>query len=113
MPGGAVVVTDKYTIGLPILVLVFQPPEVQFDVGLPDQIGGIETCQPGDPVLWTPVSGLGCGNFGQLMADLDDIDEDVDNHSPQWIFIDDGVIVPGTGGSPCNNMILAAVWRMS
>jgi hypothetical protein len=68
----------------------------------PPVVSPVETCQPGDPVQWEGVGEPSCGNFGQLMANLDDIDPDQDNHSPQWTFIDDGIIVPGTGGSLCD-----------
>lgn len=69
--------------------------------GYPDLVSPVETCQPGDPLQWQPTTAPGCGNFGQLWTGLDDIDPDQDNHSPQWAFIDDGLIVPGTGGSLC------------
>ena len=71
--------------------------------GCSDLISPVETCQPGEPLQWAPgnTENGGCGNFGQLWTGLDDIDPDKDNHSPQWAFIDDGIIVPGTGGSYC------------
>jgi hypothetical protein len=66
------------------------------------QIGEVETCQPGSTLQWaiadppTPV-----GNFGQVWAGLADLDPCVDNTSPQIAFIDDGLVVPGTGGTSC------------
>ena len=70
--------------------------------GLPPDPGPVETCEPGDPVTWTPVTvATGVGNFAQLWTDLDDMDPDQDNHSPQWAFINDGLIVPGLDPSRC------------
>ncbi len=45
----------------------------------------------------------GVGDFAQLRADLEDLDPCADNSSVQVCFIDDGLVVPGTGGSPCIN----------
>lgn len=70
--------------------------------GTPPVVSPVETCQPGDPVQWEATGQPGCGNFGQLWTELDDLDPDQDNHSPQWAFIDDGLVVPGTGGSLCD-----------
>ncbi|MCP4574067.1 MAG: T9SS type A sorting domain-containing protein [bacterium] len=39
------------------------------------------------------------GDFAQLGYSLDDPDICVDNHSPQVVFLDDGIIQPATGGS--------------
>ncbi len=46
---------------------------------------------------------VGVGDFAQLMNNLQDLDVCIDNHSWQVVFIDDGVVVPGTGGSTCIN----------
>ena len=43
------------------------------------------------------------GNFGQLWKGLDDADPDQDNLSPQWAFIDDGLVVPGCGPTFCKD----------
>lgn len=45
----------------------------------------------------------GVGDFAQLMNNLEDVDPCATNYSYQVVFIDDGVVVPGTGGSPCIN----------
>jgi hypothetical protein len=41
------------------------------------------------------------GDFTQLWDHLIDIDPCATNQSPQVAFIDDGVVVPGTGGTTC------------
>lgn len=52
---------------------------------------------------WTPVDMTGgVGSFGQVWTGLGDRDECNTNYSPQLAFIDDGLIVPGTGGYMCN-----------
>lgn len=58
-----------------------------------------------DPQGWTAIdqSSSHVGNFGRLWKDLGDEDEDQDNPSPQWAFIDDGVVVPGCGPTYCAN----------
>ncbi|MBE0566264.1 MAG: hypothetical protein IH621_09925 [Krumholzibacteria bacterium] len=43
----------------------------------------------------------GVGDFAQIWTGLRDLDPCVQNASPQVAFIDDGVVVPGTGGTPC------------
>ncbi len=69
--------------------------------GYPDLVSPVETCEPGDPVQWIIIPNKGYGNFAQLWTDLQDEDPLVDNFSPQWAFIDDGIIEPGTGGTKC------------
>ena len=59
--------------------------------GVPDKQGWVSQ----------DMSPQGVGNFGQLWKDLGDADEDQDNQSPQWAFIDDGVVVEGVGPSYC------------
>jgi len=44
----------------------------------------------------------GVGDFTQLWVGLDDDDPDQVNHSPQWAFLDDGLVVPDCGPSYCN-----------
>ncbi len=63
----------------------------------------IESCEPGDPSYWEPlfIPELGAGNFAQLWTGLDDMDPERDNASPQWAFINDGVIVPWLDPSYC------------
>lgn len=43
------------------------------------------------------------GDFTALRHDLDDIDPDPAHENDTWqvTFIDDGLVVPGTGGTPC------------
>ncbi|MFN2369530.1 MAG: T9SS type A sorting domain-containing protein [Candidatus Krumholzibacteriia bacterium] len=43
------------------------------------------------------------GDFAQIWTGLEDVDPCATNYSPQVAFIDDGLVVPGTGGSPCLN----------
>ena len=59
--------------------------------GVPDKQGWVSQ----------DMSPQGVGNFGQLWKDLGDADEDQVNQSPQWAFIDDGVVVEGVGPSYC------------
>lgn len=51
------------------------------------------------PLVPEPKEGF--GNFGALWTGLQDRDDCGENSSVQVAFIDDGVIVPGTGGSSC------------
>ncbi len=60
----------------------------------------------GDPVdfgLWSIAFPDGVGDFARIWKGLQDVDPCVSNFSPQVAFIDDGLIVPGTGGSDCIN----------
>ena len=43
------------------------------------------------------------GDFAQLWTGLEDYDPCHTNYSTQVAFIDDGLVVPGTGGAPCIN----------
>ncbi len=45
----------------------------------------------------------GIGMYASLWAGLEDVDPCTANASAQVAFIDDGLVVPGTGGSPCVN----------
>ena len=45
----------------------------------------------------------GVGDFTKLWTGLHDIDPCAGNATYQAAFIDDGIVVPGTGGSPCIN----------
>ena len=69
--------------------------EVLFD-GMPQ--GPIEDCE--GPPQWYPPQ-IGVGNFASIWPGLSDIDPCVENSTPQVAFIDDGVVVPGTGGTVC------------
>ncbi len=50
---------------------------------------------------WVAVDALGSGDFSQLRKNLTDVDGCRVNSSSQVCFIDDGVVVPGTGGTFC------------
>jgi len=50
---------------------------------------------------WTPWLRTGVGDFTHLANGLGDIDPCLDNASWQACFVDDGVVVPGTGGTAC------------
>ncbi len=41
------------------------------------------------------------GDFSKIWTGLDDVDRCQYNRTPQVAFIDDGIIVPGTGGTQC------------
>jgi len=49
---------------------------------------------------WQPVAEA-VGDFAALWIRLNDLDPCVANPSAQVAFIDDGLVVPGTGGTPC------------
>ncbi len=59
--------------------------------------------QDGTFGAWTNPDALGVGDFAQLWTGLEDIDPCATNYSQQVAFIDDGIVVPGTGGSECLN----------
>jgi len=61
----------------------------------------LEDCE-GPVALWKPVSRPGVGNFSKVWPLLDDADPDNQNDTPQFAFIDDGFVVPGTGGTLCD-----------
>lgn len=50
---------------------------------------------------WVATPDPGFGNFAAIYQNLGDLDPCVTNWSPQVAFIDDGVVVPGTGGTMC------------
>ena len=52
---------------------------------------------------WAVDFPYGVGDFAQLWTGLRDLDSCATNLSQQVAFIDDGVVVPGTGGSDCIN----------
>ena len=58
-----------------------------------------ENFEDGMAQNWTAESVPSVGNFAALYSNLQDLDPCVDNTSVQVAFIDDGVIVPGTGGT--------------
>ncbi len=65
--------------------------------GLPDQASPVETCEPGTPSSWRRLPPVGCGDFAALRQGLAELDAEVDNASPLWAFLDDGLVVPGVG----------------
>ena len=51
---------------------------------------------------WLAFNVANCvGDFAALRDNLQDLDPCANNFSYQATFIDDGIVVPGTGGSPC------------
>lgn len=46
---------------------------------------------------------VGVGDFARIWQQLEELDFCVSNYTPQVAFIDDGTVVPGTGGSMCVN----------
>jgi len=50
---------------------------------------------------WVGRIGTGVGDFSQIYYSMQDLDLCASNYTPQVAFIDDGIVVPGTGGSPC------------
>jgi hypothetical protein len=56
--------------------------------------------EAGHGAAWTPFL-PGVGSFGHLASGLQDLDPCVQNTSWQVCFVDDGQVVPDTGGSPC------------
>lgn len=61
----------------------------------------VETVNDGDPDYWQMTPATGVGDFAKVWPLLDDIDPCRINRTPQVAFIDDGEVVPGTGGSQC------------
>ena len=51
------------------------------------------------PYKWNSTIAVDVGDFVKVWPKLDDIDVCNFNNSPQVAFIDDGVVVPGTGGT--------------
>jgi hypothetical protein len=58
---------------------------------------------PDDFGIWEITLPAGVGDFANIWWGLEDIDPCFTNYSPQVAFIDDGIVVPGTGGSQCIN----------
>ncbi len=61
----------------------------------------LDTFQPGDPVHWVNVKPPYVGEFHKVWPLLGDADACATNSTPQMAFIDDGIVVPGTGGTIC------------
>lgn len=60
-----------------------------------------ENFESGTPGAWVQILDPGVGDFAALYSNLGDLDPCRTNWTPQVAFIDDGVVVPGTGGSVC------------
>lgn len=73
--------------------------QVLFD-GFPQ--GAVEDCEVPGSAQWQ-FAPVGVGDFAKLWSGLSDLDDCTDNPTPQVAFIDDGLVVPGTGGSNCIN----------
>ncbi|MEN8008014.1 MAG: FlgD immunoglobulin-like domain containing protein [Candidatus Krumholzibacteriota bacterium] len=58
---------------------------------------------PDDFGIWNIAFPDGVGDFSKIWVGLHDIDPCIENSTPQVAFIDDGLVVPGTGGSECIN----------
>jgi len=58
---------------------------------------------PADFGLWNVIIPTGVGDFARIWRGLQDVDPCASNYTPQVAFIDDGIVVPGTGGSECIN----------
>jgi hypothetical protein len=50
---------------------------------------------------WAVEFPVSVGNFSKIWTNLEDFDPCLSNYGPQVAFIDDGLVVPGTGGSFC------------
>jgi len=66
-----------------------------------DSLITFDDFEPGSPVNWNQAEFSGVGDFTNLRNDLGDMDTCQDNNTYQVNFVDDGVVVPGTGGTPC------------
>ena len=64
-----------------------------------DELITFDDFEAGSPVHWVPVQASGVGDFAHLRNELGDIDPCRSNTTYQVNFIDDGVVVPGTGGT--------------
>ncbi len=59
----------------------------------------LDTFETGDPQSWFPFLPPWVGDFSKVWPRLADTDACTGNNSPQYAFIDDGIVVPGTNGS--------------
>ena len=70
-------------------------------IGLDNGAGVATGFEDGSLAPFTETFPSGVGNFAKLWTGLRDLDPCLENRSTQVGFIDDGVVVPGTGGSAC------------
>ncbi len=66
--------------------------------GVPWTIDGFE---PGSLSNWQVEFPPGVGDFGYPWIELQDLDECNYNHTARFAFVDDGRVLPETGGTPC------------
>jgi hypothetical protein len=60
-----------------------------------------ENFESGTFGAWVQILDTGVGDFAALYSNLGDLDPCRTNFTPQVAFIDDGIVVPGTGGTLC------------
>ena len=72
--------------------------EVQFG-GVRQAYDDFEGAKTRTGPLWTFAFPPGVGDFSKVWPRLGDVDICTSNNSPQFAFIDDGIVVPGTGGT--------------
>ncbi|MBD3219977.1 hypothetical protein GF314_01935 [bacterium] len=70
-------------------------------VAIDGEIVDTEDFEDDAPGRWQPWAFPGVGDFARLWVGLMDLDPCHSNTSSQVAFIDDGEVVPGTGGSQC------------
>ena len=63
--------------------------------------GTVEDCEGKAPTQWYTTLPPGVGDFAKAWPALDEIDPCRSNITPVLAFIDDGEVVPGTGGYLC------------
>jgi hypothetical protein len=73
--------------------------QVTFDQGAGPVEISHDDFEPGHAVHWQPGLGRRSASYAQSWPALQDLDPCLDNPTPQLAFIDDGVVVPGTGGT--------------
>ncbi len=86
---------SRGAVQIDLIAVFFDQGEGEFQVGV------TETCEPGDPVQWQAFVPPGVGDFSRVWLRLGDIDPCRSNTTPQFAFIDNGIVVPGTGGYRC------------
>jgi hypothetical protein len=70
-------------------------------VTIDGEVADTEDFEDGDPGVWSTEDLGGCGSFAALYENLLDADPCRANTSVQVAYVDDGMVVPGTGGTPC------------
>jgi len=70
-------------------------------ISVDDVVVEDENFEDGEAQNWNEIVLPGVGNFAQLYSNLQDLDPCRSNSSYQVAFIDNGIVVPGTGGTPC------------